>query len=193
MTEERPLKMAKLATHEETATAGMMSITSQDGVTFRVNKSTLEPVGLISDFGGGGDMDDDEEAFPLPMVPSASLEKIIGFLQLLEDEPLPKIPKPLPANSKIGDHVPQCYADFVAGMSFKEVENLINMADYLVLNELIQLLAATTACMLGCKTIEEIEAITGVKSPHTPEEMAKLKEENKWALERPELQRAENA
>lgn len=94
---------------------------------------------------------------------------------------MPDIDKPL-KSSNMKDVVPAWDAAFV------EVEQdmlfeLILAANYMDIKSLLDLTCAKVASMIKGKTPEDIRKTFNIVNDFTPEEEAKVREENKWCEE----------
>ncbi|CAN0881561.1 SKP1-like protein 4 [Linum grandiflorum] len=61
--------------------------------------------------------------------------------------------------------------------------DLILVADYLNINELLDLTCRKAAHMISEKTTEEMHKIFNIKNDFTPEEEANIRIENRWAYQ----------
>ena len=134
-----------------------------------LNKSKLLK-GLVEDYQG----DDDE--IPLNEVDSKNLELIIKYLEHYKDTEPKEIPKPFPERtddaflkSILND---DWTFDYLQGMTLEESINLVNAANYLQIDGLINILAAKLAHeMCNCE-VEEARKKFGIECDMTEEEVA---------------------
>ena len=134
-----------------------------------LNKSKLLK-GLVEDYQG----DDDE--IPLNEVDSKNLELIIKYLEHYKDTEPKEIPKPFPERtddaflkSILND---DWTFDYLQGMTLEECINLVNAANYLQIDGLINILAAKLAHeMCNCE-VEEARKKFGIECDMTEEEVA---------------------
>ena len=138
-------------------------------------KSTLLK-GLMED---GGD-----EAVPIPNVSKACLEKIVPFLEYCRDHGDPEIEAPL-ISEDFNDCVKdEWFAQWIEGYSKEDVFELANAAQIMAFEGLLELATAKVAVQIKGKPISEIRAFFDVQGDFTPEEEARVAEENKFALEK---------
>ena len=147
---------------------------SSDNVVKEVDIKLLDKSkllkGLVEDYQG----DDDE--IPLNEVDSKNLELIIKYLEHYKDTEPKEIPKPFPERtddaflkSILND---DWTFDYLQGMTLEESINLVNAANYLQIDGLINILAAKLAHeMCNCDT-EEARRKFGIECDFTEEELA---------------------
>lgn len=131
-------------------------------------------------------MEDDEDTteFPLPNVTSTALERVIEFCRHhCQEEPMAEIPKPLGKDVKMADVVSEWYANFTTQLEHSDLFELILAANYMNIAPLMNLACATIANMIQGMTVEEIRKTFNITNDFSPEEEAKIREENKWAEE----------
>ena len=155
---------------------------SSDNVVKEVDIKLLDKSkllkGLVEDYQG----DDDE--IPLNEVDSKNLELIIKYLEHYKDTEPKEIPKPFPERtddaflkSILND---DWTFDYLQGMTLEESINLVNAANYLQIDGLINILAAKLAHeMCNCE-VEEARRKFGIECDMTDEEVA---EYNKYPLD----------
>ena len=147
---------------------------SSDNVVKEVDIKLLDKSkllkGLVEDYQG----DDDE--IPLNEVDSKNLELIIKYLEHYKDTEPKEIPKPFPERtddaflkSILND---DWTFDYLQGMTLEESINLVNAANYLQIDGLINILAAKLAHeMCNCEVEEERKKF-GIECDMTEEEVA---------------------
>ena len=150
---------------------------SSDGAVKEVksellNKSKLLK-GLVEDYQG----DDDE--IPLNEVDSKNLDLIIKYLEHYKGDLEPKeIPKPFPERTDDdflkGILNDDWTFDYLQALSIEEAINLVNAANYLQIDGLINILAAKLAHeMCNCE-VEEARKKFGIECDMTEEEVAEI-------------------
>ncbi len=84
-----------------------------------------------------------------------TFDKIVVFLNHYVNEPMNKVPKPVPQNSKIGDIVQPFYVDYIFGESTETTPeqekilcSLINVSNYLEINSLLSLCCLKITVMI---------------------------------------------
>ena len=133
--------------------------------------------GLVEDY-----MDfimEDNEIIELPEVDSKNMELIIDYLQHYKNKEPKEIPKPFPERtdedffrSLLDNDDNDWTYNFISKLSLEEAINLVNCADYLQIQGLIDLLAAKLAHeMCNCE-VEEARQKFGIEGDMTEEEVA---------------------
>jgi len=167
-------------------------LTSQEGESFEVEGRVAIMSELVKTMIGTADPDDNQDTsegtsadqdqeIPLPNVKSDVLGKVIQFCRKHVDEEMPNIEKPL-KSAKMEEVVPKWDADFV-NIPQELLFELILAANYMDIKSLLDLTCAKVASMIKGKTPEEIRKTFNIVNDFTPEEEAKVREENKWCEE----------
>ncbi len=121
------------------------------------------------------------EAIPLEHVSGEMFEKILPFLEHYEKED----PKPIehPIWRPFEEMVPEWDSKFINGFDPKELKFINAAAEYLMIEPLLELIAASQACFMKDHELTEICAYYGVEMPteEQQEEIRKLYYE-KYAL-----------
>ncbi|KAF0985013.1 hypothetical protein FDP41_000052 [Naegleria fowleri] len=156
-----------------------VELQSKDKQSFKVDRDVILMSGLVKDMLEEGD-EDDCPIIPVPNVDSKPLQKVIEYCQYHHKEPAQEIEKPL--KGKIEDVI--CDWD----KKFLEIDQsllieLIMAANYLNIKDLLDLTCAKVASMIKGKSPEQIREMFGIENDFTPEEEAKIREENKWCEE----------
>jgi S-phase kinase-associated protein 1 len=158
-----------------------VELVSKDGQKFKVDKEVITMSGLVKDMLEEADEEEDETpSIPVPNVDSKPLQKVIEYCQYHHKNPAEEIEKPL--KGKIEDVI--CDWD----KKFLEIDQsllieLIMAANYLNIKDLLDLTCAKVASMIKGKSPEQIREMFGIENDFTPEEEAKIREENKWCEE----------
>ena len=126
---------------------------------------------LLKDF-------NEEELFSLPDVDSKYLELVIKYLEHYKDFEPKEVPKPFPERTDEefmkGILNDQWTYDFLTNQTIEELINLVNAADYLQIEGLINIIAAKLAHeMCNCK-VEEARKKFGIECDMTEEEIAEI-------------------
>lgn len=117
---------------------------------------------------------DTDQPIPLPEIDGETLNKIMVFFEQYVDADDAQDPKgPLTQWDK----------------EFCQLENdklfkVIMAANYLAIPRLMHLACTTVADMITGKTAAEIREVFNIKNDFTPEEMARIEQENEWCEER---------
>ena len=133
--------------------------------------------GLIEDYDYFNDKD--AEIIALSEVDSINFDLIIDYLQHYKDKEPKEIPKPFPERTdeeflrSIMDNDDNDWTyNFISKLSIEEAINLMNAADYLQIDGLINILAAKLAHeMCNCE-VEEARKKFGIECDMTEEEVA---------------------
>lgn len=124
---------------------------------------------------GGGQRD----AIPLGNVSAEVLGKIVEFCEHNSATPMGTIPKPI-TSSEMSEMVGAWEARFVNDMPQELLFEVIKGANYMDIPDLLDLTCAKVASMIRGKTPEEIRIMFDIENDFTPEEEARVREENKW-------------
>ena len=128
--------------------------------------------GLIEDYQG------DDEEIPLNEVDAKNLDLIIEYLTHYKDTEPKEIPKPFPERTDeeflkgiLNDELTYNY---LTKQSLEELINLVNAANYLQIDGLINIIAAKLAHeMCNCE-VEEARKKFGIECDMTEEEIAEI-------------------
>jgi len=126
-------------------------------------------------------MDGTNSEIRLPDVKKTVLQKVIEFCEHHVKEPMNEIKRPIESRNPM-DLVQQWYADFV-DLDKVLLFELLLAANHMDIKPLLDLTAATVACMIKGKTPEEIRAIFYLSNDFSPEEEAEVREQNRWIEE----------
>jgi S-phase kinase-associated protein 1 len=126
---------------------------------------------LLKDF-------NEEELFSLPDVDSKYLELVIKYLEHYKDFEPKEVPKPFPERTDEefmkGILNDQWTYDYLTNQTLEELINLVNAADYLQIEGLINIIAAKLAHeMCNCE-VEEARKKFGIECDMTEEEIAEI-------------------
>ena len=152
----------------------IVKLKSKDNQIYEVPIDILEKAKLIS--GIVEDASDEDDTIFLREIDEINLIRIIDYLVHYQKEEPKEIPKPFPdrtddafLRSILND---DWTFDFLQNMTLDEGINLINAANYLEINGLINILAAKLAHeMCNCE-VEEARKKFGIEGDMTEEEIA---------------------
>ena len=152
----------------------IVKLKSKDNQIYEVSIDFLEKAKLIS--GIVEDASDEDDTIFLREIDEINLIRIIDYLVHYQKEEPKEIPKPFPdrtddafLRSILND---DWTFDFLQNMTLDEGINLINAANYLEINGLINILAAKLAHeMCNCE-VEEARRKFGIECDMTEEELA---------------------
>jgi S-phase kinase-associated protein 1 len=119
-----------------------------------------------------------EEIIALNGVDSKYLDLIIKYLEHYKDMEPKEIPKPFPERTDEefmkGILNDQWTYDYLTNQTLDELINLVNAADYLQIDGLINIIAAKLAHEKSNCTVEEARKKFGIKCDMTEEEIAEI-------------------
>mgnify|MGYP002627068711 CR=1 FL=1 len=154
----------------------IVKLKSNENEIFEVPADILKKSNLIS--GLIEDAIEENKEISLKEVSSMDLKRIIEYLTHYKNMEPKEIPKPFPDfpdddffKSILND---EWTFDFLQKISLEEVVNLVNSADYLQINGLINILAAKMSFeMINCE-VEEARRKFGIETDLTDEEIAEI-------------------
>ena len=134
-----------------------VNLVSSDGVTFSVPVRAAKLSKFVSVM-TDDESDDDEkmEDIPVIRVRSQVLDMIVGFMIHYDIDPMVTIEKPLVSNN-IGDVVQHWYAVFIERINKDMLYDLVNAANYMHIQPLLELACAGVAISINDKTTVEID------------------------------------
>ena len=152
----------------------IVKLKSKDNQIYEVSIDLLEKAKLIS--GIVEDASDEDDTIFLREIDEINLIRIIDYLVHYQKEEPKEIPKPFPdrtddafLRSILND---DWTFDYIQNMTLEEAINLVNAADYLQIDGLINILAAKLAYeMCNCE-VEEARRKFGIECDMTEEEIA---------------------
>ena len=153
-----------------------VQLKSSDNVIFEVPVDILQKAKLLSDL--LYEASEEKETIFLREVDSFNLGKIIQYLEHYKDFEPKEIPKPFPERTDDaflrGILNDDWTFDFLQQMSLEDLINLVNAANYLQIDGLINIIAAKLAHeMCNCE-IEEARRKFGIECDMTEEEIAEI-------------------
>lgn len=151
---------------------------SGDNVSFTVSKQVALSLELAKTM--LNELEDDEiPEVPLPNVSGKILEKVIQYCEHYIEEPMTEIEQPL-KSSNLAKLIQKFYFDYINNNTDDELAELCTAANYLDNKPLLMLSCAQVASFIQGKTVEQIRERFGIPNDFTPEEEAKVREENAW-------------
>ena len=144
---------------------------SSDNITREVDPDILKKAKLFEDWRGG-------DKIPLNDIDSKNLDLIIKYFEHYKDKEPKEIPKPFPENTDDaffrGILNDDWTFNYLNNLSVADAVNLTNAANYLMIDGLINILAAKLAYeMINCD-IEEARQKFGIEADLTEEEIAEI-------------------
>ena len=162
--------------------SGEVKLKSSDGKIFEVPIDILQKSKLFTDINQNDE--DEENEIELKEIDGKNLERIIEYLKHYKDIEPKEIPKPFPERtddaflrSILND---DWTFDYIQSMTLEEAINLINAANYLQIDGLINILAAKLAHEMCNCDVEEQRRKFGIECDMTEEEIA---ENDKYPLD----------
>ena len=137
------------------------NLVSSDGVTFSVPVRIANLSKLVSTMTSEDFVDSDDEHMediPILRVRSQVLDMIVGFMIHYDIDPMETINKPLVSNN-IGDVVQHWYAVFIEHLDEDMLFDLVNAANYMHIQPLLELTCAGVALSINCKTTVEVNEV----------------------------------
>lgn len=117
----------------------------------------------------------------VPAVDTATLAKVMEFCNYHVDKPLAEFEKPL-KSGRIQDVLCPWDVTFI-DLDQAVVCALALAASFLDINPLLEVATVKVACMIKGKTPEQLRTLFHIPNTFTPEEEAKIIDENKWCAE----------
>ena len=154
--------------------SGEVKLKSSDGKIFEFPIDILQKSKLFDDINQNDE--DEENEIELKEVDGKNLERIIEYLKHYKDIEPKEIPKPFPdrtddafLKSILND---DWTFDYLQSMTLDEAINLVNAANYLQIDGLINILAAKLAHEMCNCDVEEARRKFGIQGDFTEEELA---------------------
>ena len=148
-------------------------LTSSDDQKIEIDIESAKQSELL--LGMIGDNSKPDLSLPLPDVKSDILKKIVEYLTHYKGVEPKSIPKPLPS-SNLSDSIDEWDINFINGIELDNLSDLINGANYMSVNSLLDLACAKIASLIKDKTVEEMRTMFNIKCDLSEEELKKLEE-----------------
>jgi len=147
----------------------MVSVLTCDSAQFdigeRVITGCLTLKNLVDDIG-------DDEIIPLPSVHSNEMKEVISFYTGHQEM----------GGITTDEAMLTTDAERLSLLPTRSVIRLMEAADYLCAETLLNACAKSIATSISKKTTQEIRDILGIENDFTPEEEAEIQRENAWAF-----------
>ena len=154
--------------------SGEVKLKSSDGKIFEVPFDILQKSKLFTDINQNDE--DEENEIELKEIDGKNLERIIEYLKHYKDIEPKEIPKPFPERtddaflrSILND---DWTFDYIQSMTLEEAINLVNAANYLQIDGLINILTAKLSHEMCNCDVEEQRRKFGIECDMTEEEIA---------------------
>mmetsp|Transcript_20531 Transcript_20531/g.28295 ORF Transcript_20531/g.28295 Transcript_20531/m.28295 type:complete len:194 (-) Transcript_20531:176-757(-) len=157
-------------------------LVSQDGESFVTTEEIAQMSELVKTMiVDGVEGDDEDREIPLPNVHGEILAKVVEFCtHYTKVEAMTELEKPL-KDSDLTKLVQDYYSSFILSLDHDAVFHLTLAANYMDIRPLLDLCCAKIASLIKGKTPEEIRNNLNIVNDFSPEEEAKVREENRWA------------
>eukprot|EP00906_Rhabdomonas_costata_P034444 RCo048477 len=131
----------------------------------------------------------EEAVIPLPQINGLTLKYVVQYVEHHINEPAERIERPL--KQKLLEVISRfdrefLYTDLIKGGDERQHQLLvdcISAANFLNIEDMLDLTCAAAATMLKGKTAEQIRELCKIEDDLSPEQKAKITEENKWCEE----------
>lgn len=164
---------------------------SKDGDKFPVSLSIMKISNLINEMMSEMMAEEDENTeIPLPNVDTPTMKLIVGYCNYQENGDGPKLSELTETNKPIIDYplhstnmadaVPKWYAVFVDSKTAKELLSLLNAANYMMINSLVELISAKISTMVINKDAKEIREMFSIVYDFSNEEKVAFEKEHAW-------------
>lgn len=128
---------------------------------------------------GEDEDEENEQDIPVANISTKTLKLVIDFMEYRhKNGKMNEIEKPL--SGHLGTIVSEWDYEFISKLDQETLFEVILGANYLNVQELLDLSCAQVASMIKGKTPEEIRQTFNIVNDFTPEEEAQVREENKW-------------
>ena len=124
--------------------------------------------GLLADY-------EDNKEIPLPDVKYNILKKVVEYLTYYKDKEPAQIPKPLPSANLI-EFTNEWDVNFINSIELDGVFDLINAANYMDINSLLDLACAKIASLMKGKSAQEIRAMFNIECDLSEDELKEYEE-----------------
>ena len=149
-----------------------ITIISSDGQNITIDEKSAKRSKLLN--GVLLDFKEDSEV-PTPSVRGEVIKKVVEYLtHYMESEPK-KIPKPLPSTNLL-DVTDEWDVTFINSVDLDFTYEIINAANYMVINSLLDLACAKLSALMKGKTVEEIRQMFNIESDLSDEELKECDE-----------------
>jgi len=153
--------MTKSVNSQETSK--IITLESSDKIEFKVDENVVR-ISTLCCVMCEDDIDDTDDNIPILNVEGKTLGKIIEYCTHYVSDKMPDIQKPLP-NTDFNKIVGDWYADYI-DVSISELMDIINGANYMDIQPLLDLGCAKSASLIKGKTPDEIKEFFSVNTPH---------------------------
>ena len=128
---------------------------SDDGELFEIEESALKMSKFFQDLINDFPDEEENEAIIVNKINGKNLKKIVDYLKHYQNEKPKEIPKPLPSGD-LKEVLDEWDYNFINPLSIEESIDLLNGANSLDINELVNLCSAKIASEMLVGTVEEV-------------------------------------
>ena len=133
--------------------SNIRKLKSDDNQIFEIETESLKLSTFLSNL--ILDFPDEEDEIPINGVNGKYLKLIVDFLNHYKTEEIKEIPKPLPTGD-LSLYIPQWDYNYINNLSLEETIELLNAAQILDINDLINLASAKIGSEMLNGTVEEV-------------------------------------
>jgi S-phase kinase-associated protein 1 len=137
-------------------------------IDFKSAESSHLLRGLLADY-------EDSKEIPLPDVKYNILKKVVEYLTYYKDKEPAQIPKPLPS-ANLNEFTNEWDVNFINSIELDGIFDLINAANYMDINSLLDLACAKIASLMKGKSAQEIRAMFNIECDLTEDELKEYEE-----------------
>jgi S-phase kinase-associated protein 1 len=164
-----------------------VTLVTKDGYRETVPRHVFSHSTIIMNMLEEEDEDDDPETgpvVPLPNIAKTEFLKVLEYARYNWNKDEEEIEKPLKdkLENVVKDETNKKFVQslYAGDDNIELLVNMLNAANYLDMRNLLHLCAAQVASTMKGKSVEEIRALFDIECDFTPEELERIKEENKW-------------
>ena len=129
---------------------------------------------MIEDTGKEGEI-------PIPNIQLHILRKVLEYCEHYRSRNPKEIKKPLVSKNLLENGAEEWDVQFIEMDKMDELIDLVVAANFLDIEGLLNLGCAKIASLIKDRSVEDIRDLFGIENDFTPEEEAKIREENSWA------------
>ena len=170
--------------------AKIRKLKSEDNQVFEVEVESLKLSKFLMDL--INDFPDDEDEITINQVDGKNLKLIVDYLNQYKNKKIKEIPKPLPSGD-LKLYLDEWDYNYINPLSLEESIDLLNAAQSLDINELINLISAKIASEMLIGTVDEVVEKFRLKEEVKEEEKSEIKEDkNEIKEEKSEIKEDKN-
>ncbi|KAJ4705783.1 SKP1 [Melia azedarach] len=151
-----------------------ISLKTADGQLFEVDEPVAMEFEIVKSFFDENEDATDDTVVPLPNVSAEPLSHIIEFCKAQVEFRKKRASK---------DEVKTFNNDFIKEKTNDQIKEMILVANYLNIKEMLDFLTETVANRIKNKSVEYVRKFFGIENDFTPEEEEAARKEYEWAFE----------